>query len=729
MLENQVFEYSLSSGQNEQVLKMKMSKTHIILSVEYHNGKLFTAYVNSQQLKDVCKAFIRTKSLKEIVMILHNTIESGNISLTEDEKGLSIELIFSIKLASGNYPPFSIILELEERNSLKGKKAVNNKKVEKKNGKSIKNSTEYNKPIVEPNYKKPIVQLEYIEPILQVHYPDGTTKSTTLPARIQTVDGKIPNIDEAQFKLIQQEMNKHMENQNKEGADKSKYSLNTVPSQKSRNDGIKAETNDGNEGEEKSKYSTFSVSAKPIVYPEQKYDKNNQYSNYSQNNNIIEYAPNMINQNQYQDNDSYQFAQQEVDFNQLIGQNNSHNYNNYSNYTNDNYSNYYNYQSGNQYQTGYYTQNSYDFNQLFQNQNQNQYQYQYQNYEYQPQNYQYQNNNFSSSYPQTFSNQFEQAFAEVIPLKPIQEFLQSQNAKAQEQENKKVESPQGYDKDKKDEKNQKREEKEEENEEEEEGEEYEEEEDDENEEVNENQNNEEGNENQKERNENQNNEEGNENQNNEEVNENQNNEEGEEAQKESEQENTEDFETLYRTEEGLIIYRNGILKGIIDKYSEIDNVVTKIQIIISKGAKFNLLYKATIHGDKASVFHEKCDNHQMTLVLVETTKNVRFGGFTTETWDGHCIKKTDNNAFVFSIDKNKIYGIIPNQPAIGCYPKFGPVFFGCQIRIYDDFFTKGGTTCLSELNYNTTQDYELNNGEQKYIVKDIEVYDIEGIDI
>ena len=720
MLENQVFEYSLSSGQNEQVLKMKMSKTHIILSVEYHNGKLFTAYVNSQQLKDVCKAFIRTKSLKEIVMILHNTIESGNISLTEDEKGLSIELIFSIKLASGNYPPFSIILELEERNSLKGKKAVNNKKVEKKNGKSIKNSTEYNKPIVEPNYKKPIVQLEYIEPILQVHYPDGTTKSTTLPARIQTVDGKIPNIDEAQFKLIQQEMNKHMENQNKEGADKSKYSLNTVPSQKSRNDGIKAETNDGNEGEEKSKYSTFSVSAKPIVYPEQKYDKNNQYSNYSQNNNIIEYAPNMINQNQYQDNDSYQFAQQEVDFNQLIGQNNSHNYNNYSNYTNDNYSNYYNYQSGNQYQTGYYTQNSYDFNQLFQNQNQNQYQYQYQNYEYQPQNYQYQNNNFSSSYPQTFSNQFEQAFAEVIPLKPIQEFLQSQNAKAQEQENKKVESPQGYDKDKKDEKNQKREEKEEENEEEEEGEEYEEEEDDENEEVNENQNNEEGNENQKERNENQNNEEGNENQNNEEVNENQNNEEGEEAQKESEQENTEDFETLYRTE---------VSKGIINKYSEIDNVVTKIQIIISKGAKFNLLYKATIHGDKASVFHEKCDNHQMTLVLVETTKNVRFGGFTTETWDGHCIKKTDNNAFVFSIDKNKIYGIIPNQPAIGCYPKFGPVFFGCQIRIYDDFFTKGGTTCLSELNYNTTQDYELNNGEQKYIVKDIEVYDIEGIDI
>ena len=713
MQENQVFEYSLSSDQYEQVLRMKMSNTYIILSIEYQNGKLYTAYVKPQQLKEVCRAFIRTKTLKEIVMILHNTIEAGNISLTEDEKGLTIELIFSIKLASGNFPPFSIILELEERNSLNGKKAENNKEklplksneeVETKNGKSLKNTTEYNKPIVEPNYKKPIVQLEYIEPILQVHYPDGTTKSTALPARIQTVDGKIPNIDENQFKLIQQEMNKHMANQEKEGADKSKYSLNTVPSKKSKNDVEVNDKSNGNEEGEKSKYSTFSVHAKPIVYPEQKYDKNNQYSNYSQNNNIIEYAPNIFNQNQYQDNNSYQFVQQEVDFNQLINQNNSYNYNNYTNYTNDNYSNYYNFQSGSQDQTGYYTQNSYDLNQLFQNQNQ----YQYQNYEYQPQNYQYQNNTYSTSYPQTFPNQFEQAFAEVIPLNPIQEFLQSQNN--QEQENKKVESPQGIDKDKKDEKNAKDEEKEEENEEEEEYEEYEEEEDDENEEGNDNQNNEEGNENQ----------------NNKEGNENQNNEEEEKAQKENEQVNN-DIETIYRTEEGLIIYRNGILQGIIKKYSEIDNVVTKIQEIISKGAKFNLLYKATIHGDKANVFHEKCDNHQMTLVLIETTKNVRFGGFTTKTWDGHCIKKTDNDAFVFSIDKNKIYEIIKDEPAIGCYPKYGPVFFGCQIRIYNDCFTKGGTTCLSALNYNTKQDYELNNGEQSYIVKDIEVYDIEGI--
>ena len=38
------------------------------------------------------------------------------------------------------------------------------------------------------------MQLEYIEPILQVHYPDGTTRTTKLPPRIQGVNGQMPNI-------------------------------------------------------------------------------------------------------------------------------------------------------------------------------------------------------------------------------------------------------------------------------------------------------------------------------------------------------------------------------------------------------------------------------------------------------------------------------------------------------------------------------------------------------
>ena len=190
-----------------------------------------------------------------------------------------------------------------------------------------------------------------------------------------------------------------------------------------------------------------------------------------------------------------------------------------------------------------------------------------------------------------------------------------------------------------------------------------------------------------------------------------------------------DDEQLFQTQDGRVIFRNGLLNGIIKKYAEIDSVVNKIQIKLKKGVKFNIIYKASELDDKASIFHEKCDNYKMTLVIIETNKGVRFGGFTTQTWDGKCIQKKDDNAFVFSLDKNKIYDIIKGENAIGCYPKFGPVFFGCQIRIYDNFFIKNSTTCLKGQNFKTTEDYELNNGEKNFVVKDIEVYSIEAIEI
>ena len=38
------------------------------------------------------------------------------------------------------------------------------------------------------------------------------------------------------------------------------------------------------------------------------------------------------------------------------------------------------------------------------------------------------------------------------------------------------------------------------------------------------------------------------------------------------------------------------------------------------------------------------------------------------------------------------YDVIPKKEEIGCYPDFGPVFLGCQIRVYDDAFSKGGST-------------------------------------
>ena len=166
------------------------------------------------------------------------------------------------------------------------------------------------------------------------------------------------------------------------------------------------------------------------------------------------------------------------------------------------------------------------------------------------------------------------------------------------------------------------------------------------------------------------------------------------------------------------------VKGeIIHNIEELEFIIRKINKLNIK-LTLNLLYKATADSDQASVFHEKCDDARSTIVLVETDKGRRFGGYTTCSWSGDCIDKKDEDAFIFSLDKMKIYESISGDDAIGCYPSFGPIFLGCQIRIYDNFFIKGGTTFEKGLNYNTEEDYELNDGEREFKVKEVEVYEV-----
>ena len=168
-----------------------------------------------------------------------------------------------------------------------------------------------------------------------------------------------------------------------------------------------------------------------------------------------------------------------------------------------------------------------------------------------------------------------------------------------------------------------------------------------------------------------------------------------------------------------------VVKGdIIQDVKELELLSRKISRN-KKKIKLNLLYKATIDGDRAEVFHKKCDGAKSSLVLVKSANDKRFGGYTTRDWKGNSIEKKDNNAFVFSLDKMKIYDIIPGEDAIGCYPKYGPVFLGCQIRIYDEFFSQGGTTFEKGMNYNTQENFELTGGLKKFDIKDVEVYRID----
>ncbi len=62
-----------------------------------------------------------------------------------------------------------------------------------------------------------------------------------------------------------------------------------------------------------------------------------------------------------------------------------------------------------------------------------------------------------------------------------------------------------------------------------------------------------------------------------------------------------------------------------------------------------LLYKATIHGDKASDFWSKCDNEGNVFVFVKSTSGHRFGGYRQVTFTKSGGIKTDAKAFLFSL--------------------------------------------------------------------------------
>ena len=74
-----------------------------------------------------------------------------------------------------------------------------------------------------------------------------------------------------------------------------------------------------------------------------------------------------------------------------------------------------------------------------------------------------------------------------------------------------------------------------------------------------------------------------------------------------------------------------------------------------------------------------------TLVLIHSKKNNRFGGFTSNIWESTSneVFKDDKNAFVFSLDKQKIYSYKNDGKAIRCHKYYGPCFgYGPLIGIY-----------------------------------------------
>lgn len=163
---------------------------------------------------------------------------------------------------------------------------------------------------------------------------------------------------------------------------------------------------------------------------------------------------------------------------------------------------------------------------------------------------------------------------------------------------------------------------------------------------------------------------------------------------------------------------------IIKSKKELDLISNKIiNNEQDKKVLYVLLYKGTRDGDSANTFHQKCDGIPNQLVVVQTKKGQRFGGYTSHGFDSTSNGIKDSDAFLFSLDKMETYDAIKGKETITCESNYGPCFgWSSDLAIPDKFFTNPGEVQKRYNRFQTKLDFELTGGDPKFDFEEVEVF-------
>ena len=148
-----------------------------------------------------------------------------------------------------------------------------------------------------------------------------------------------------------------------------------------------------------------------------------------------------------------------------------------------------------------------------------------------------------------------------------------------------------------------------------------------------------------------------------------------------------------------------------------------------KKMNFLLLYSAKINGDKSQKFHELCDNHRNTLIIIKTDLNNIFGGFAGKTWNSLELgRKRDFKSFIFSIQNQKIYNPkADSKYHLYCSDNDGPCFYAFSV---DNSCLENGGFCdeIYKCNYDSFEnEFELNNGIKQFKINELEIYEVKFV--
>ena len=135
------------------------------------------------------------------------------------------------------------------------------------------------------------------------------------------------------------------------------------------------------------------------------------------------------------------------------------------------------------------------------------------------------------------------------------------------------------------------------------------------------------------------------------------------------------------------IFKDSNICKDIKKY---DFILKTIENKCSNIKDLKLIYRATRDGDSFDNFFNKCNEIENIILLIKSDNNSIFGGFTIVGFKKEVSgSKTykDNSAFVFSLDKQKIYPVKKDLNAIRCCFCCCPQFCNNTIYLYKNFLS------------------------------------------
>ena len=174
----------------------------------------------------------------------------------------------------------------------------------------------------------------------------------------------------------------------------------------------------------------------------------------------------------------------------------------------------------------------------------------------------------------------------------------------------------------------------------------------------------------------------------------------------------------------LLPYIEYVVKKELQKQKDMNRI--KEWISPGKDIKFKLLFFFFTDGNTTKDFHDHCDNKGKTLIIIETTEGRKFGGVTYDNWNTNNSWRTNPKDFVFSLDLNKKYNYSGSGDTTIGDIKYGFAFGNNRSTSDVDicFYNKSLNEGISNSSLSFKTNKELNNGNEKFRTKEIEVYQI-----